>query len=89
MVKVFLFTSHFAAVLATLQLWLIIASASPANRVWIVRRDVESVTETNSQNVSWFKNTNILCNLTDYHWRNTNLSILHYFAETRGTEYSA
>ena len=85
MAKVFLFPSHLAAVLATLQLWLIIASASPANRVWIVRRDVESVTETNSQNV----NSLITSNLPYYHWRNTNLSILHYFAETRGTEYSA
>jgi hypothetical protein len=52
MEKVSLFTSHLAAVLAILQLWLIISSASTANRVWIVRRDVESVTETNSQNVS-------------------------------------
>ena len=81
MVKVFLFTSHFAAVLATLQLWLIIASASPANRVWIVRRDVESVTETNSQNVSWFT-------YTQFNWLSlAKYKILHFALFCRQQRY--
>jgi uncharacterized iron-regulated membrane protein len=49
MAKVSQLPSQLAAVLVLLQLWLMLASASPT---WVVRRDVKSATETDPQEVN-------------------------------------
>ncbi|XP_046639003.1 inter-alpha-trypsin inhibitor heavy chain H4-like [Daphnia pulicaria] len=54
MAKVSQLPSQLATVLVLLQLWLMLASASPT---WVVRRDVKSATETDPQEVQDVQNT--------------------------------